>query len=391
MISPHDAPPSAPSLGATTLSAAALSIVLMGDALIYVVLPVSAGAFGISIVWVGVLLSANRFVRIVSYGLIARATVASGVRLATIVACIVGAASTVMYWLFDGGWPLLVARLLWGLSFAALTLTTLAYAVVDRHRAGTRVGLSRAIQQLGPVFALTAGAWIAGQLGPKSAFLLLGLASFLALPFALALPREGAQPRESRPGWLPKPGGLDWLFFAVGFAVDGVFVMTITIILADLVSLEAAILGGGIVLSLRGVGEAVFAPIGGWLGDRLGTEASLFAATALTLAGLAAIALGAVYSGAAAVIVGRAAIAALGPATVAVRSPSEHLMHRMATMQTWRDFGAALGPLLSGFFLGAFAMPLIYLALVLILAVALLGQFFLRTTSQRTSSELSDG
>ena len=31
---------------------------------------------------------------------------------------------------------------------------------------------------------------------------------------------------------------------AVGFSVDGIFVMTITIILADLVSLEAAILGG---------------------------------------------------------------------------------------------------------------------------------------------------
>ena len=390
MQSPHDAPPAAPSLGATTLSAAALSIVLMGDALIYVVLPVSAGAFGISMVWVGLLLSANRFVRIVSYGLIAGATVIIGVRLATIVACIGGASSTVMYWLFDGGWPLLVARLLWGLSFAALTLTTLAYAVADRQRAGTRVGLSRAIQQLGPVFALTAGAWIAGQLGPKSAFLFLGFASFLALPFALALPRERAQPRESRPRWLPKPHGLDWLFFAVGFTVDGVFVMTITIILADLVSLEAAILGGGILLSLRGVGEAMFAPIGGWLGDRLGIEAALFGATALALAGLAAIALGGVYSGAAAVIIGRAALAALGPATVAARSPSEHLMHRMATMQTWRDFGAALGPLLSGFFLSPFAMPTIYLALVLILAVALLAHLFLRIRSHRTRSEPSD-
>ena len=97
MDSPRNAPPSpAPSLGATTLSAAVLSIVLMGDALIYVVLPVSAGAFGISIVWVGVLLSANRFVRIVSYGAIAQATTAFGLRLATIVACIGGASSTVM-------------------------------------------------------------------------------------------------------------------------------------------------------------------------------------------------------------------------------------------------------------------------------------------------------
>ena len=141
---------------------------------------------------------------------------------------------------------------------------------------------------------------------------------------------------------------------------------------------EAAILGGGIVLSLRRVGEAVFAPIGGWLGDRLGTEASLLAATLLTVAGLAAIALGAVYVGAGGVIVGRAAIAALGPATVAVYSPPEHLMHRMATMQTWRDFGAALGPLLSGFFLGGFAMPEIYCALALIMTIALLAQVFRR-------------
>ncbi|MCY3814130.1 MAG: MFS transporter [Gammaproteobacteria bacterium] len=368
-----------------------LSIVLMGDALIYVVLPVSAGAFGISIVWVGVLLSANRFVRIVSYGAIARATTACGLRQTTIVACIGGASSTVMYWLFDGGWLLLVARLLWGLSFAGLTLTTLAYAVADRRRAGTRVGLSSAIQQFGSVFALTAGAWIAGQFGPKSAFLFLGLASFLALPFAIALPRERAGPGASRPRCLPKPHALDWLFFAVGFAVDGVFAMTITIILADLVSLEAAILGGGIVLSLRRVGDAVFAPIGGWLGDRLGTEAALFAATTLTLGGLAAIALGGVYAGAGAVIVGRAAIAALGPATVAVRSPSEHLMHRMATMQTWRDFGAALGPLLSGFFLAGFAISAIYLALVLILATALLVQLFRRVYPDRTCTDRSDG
>ena len=34
-------------------------------------------------------------------------------------------------------------------------------------------------------------------------------------------------------------------------------------------------------------------------------------------------------------------------------------MHRMATMQTWRDFGTAVGPRLSGFFLGAFAMSVI--------------------------------
>jgi predicted MFS family arabinose efflux permease len=283
-----------------------------------------------------------------------------------------------MYWMFDGGWALLCARLLWGMSFAALTLTTLAYAVADRQRAGTRVGVSRAIQQFGSVFALTAGAWLAGQFGPKAAFLYLGLASFAALPFALALPKEPIGAPRGRTRWLPKPQLLDLLFFAVGFAVDGVFAMTITIILADLFSYEAAILGGGIVLSLRRIGDAVVSPLGGWIGDRFGTEKALFVATLLTATGLAAIATGYIYAGAAGVIVGRAAIAALGPATVAVRNPPDQIMHRMATMQTWRDFGAALGPLLSGFFLGAFDIPSIYTVLVAILAVALVSQIFRR-------------
>lgn len=353
-----------------------MSIVLMGDALIYVVLPINAETFGISLVWVGILLSANRFVRIVTYGAIAHATTLAGIRSATIVACFCGATSTMLYWLFDGGWPLLFARLLWGMSFAALTLTTLAYAIADRSRAGTRVGFSRAIQQFGSVIALIGGAWLAGYAGPKTAFLFLGLASFAALPLALALPREAGSAPRAKTQWLPKPHRLDLLFFAVGFAVDGVFAMTITIILADLVSLEAAMLGGGIVLSLRRIGDAVFSPLGGMLGDRFGTEKSLFVATLLVVIGLAGIALDHVYFGAGFVIAGRSAIGALGPATIATRSPPDQVMHRMATMQTWRDFGAALGPLLSGFFLNAIEIPAIYGALVVIIVVALASQFF---------------
>ena len=47
-------------------------------------------------------------------------------------------------------------------------------------------------------------------------------------------------------------------------------------------------------------------------------------------------------------------------------------------MQTWRDFGAAFGPLLSGFFLGGFAPPAVYCALVLVTTITLLAQVFRR-------------
>ncbi len=48
----------------------ALSLALLGDSLLYIVLPVNAEAFGIGLFWGGVLLAANRIVRIFMYGAI---------------------------------------------------------------------------------------------------------------------------------------------------------------------------------------------------------------------------------------------------------------------------------------------------------------------------------
>ena len=50
------------------LSSWILSLCLFGDALIYIVLPVNAELFGISLAWVGILLAANRIIRTFIYG-----------------------------------------------------------------------------------------------------------------------------------------------------------------------------------------------------------------------------------------------------------------------------------------------------------------------------------
>ena len=61
-------------------SSTVMSLALLGDALLYAVLPVYAEDFGLTLPWVGVMLSANRFVRVFTYGVIARLTNAIGVR-----------------------------------------------------------------------------------------------------------------------------------------------------------------------------------------------------------------------------------------------------------------------------------------------------------------------
>jgi hypothetical protein len=70
----------------------------------------------------------------------------------------------------DGGPSLLVARIVWGLSFAALNLTTLVYAIGTSESAGRMVGTSRAIREIGPIVASASGAWLATTLGPREAF-----------------------------------------------------------------------------------------------------------------------------------------------------------------------------------------------------------------------------
>ena len=57
-----------------------MSVGQLGDSLIYIVLPVSAELFGLSILWVGVLLAANRIIRTFTYGLIAHIGARIGLR-----------------------------------------------------------------------------------------------------------------------------------------------------------------------------------------------------------------------------------------------------------------------------------------------------------------------
>ena len=69
-----------------------------------------------------------------------------------IAAALGSAVSTTVYGLVEDPTAQILARILWGISYASLNLSTLAYAVSDRANAGKRVGTSRAAIGLGGVF-----------------------------------------------------------------------------------------------------------------------------------------------------------------------------------------------------------------------------------------------
>ena len=356
------------------LSSGALSLALLGDALIYIVLPVNAEAFGVGLAWVGILLAANRIVRTFSYGMIAVLGERIGIRNLCILATVTAIVSTAMYGLVAGWAALLVARILWGLSYGALLLAALGYAASDRARTGSRVGVSRAIEQVGPLLALTVGAWLAGLVGPQEVFLYLALVSCIGALFALKLPRridKPPTPRADLPSALPKPDRLDILIFWMGFSIDGVFTMTVTIMLAEHIVLEMAMLLGGLFFAGRRVIEMVAAPLSGYIADRFGVRTPLTATSFLLVIGLGLVGLGWLYAGALAIVLARGALGTLIPAAVALFAP-DAVLQSLARNQTWRDIGAAMGPLTTGFVLGSTTPENLHRVLAMIVLASLL-------------------
>ncbi|MBL6599831.1 MAG: MFS transporter [Alphaproteobacteria bacterium] len=334
-------------------SSAILSLALLGDALIYAVLPAYAEDFGLTLPWVGVMLSANRFVRVFAYGMIARLTYKIGVRRMCLGAAVLATVSTALYGIGEGPVVILLARIMWGLTYAALILVTLVYSVEYRAEVGVRVGVGRAIQRAGPIAALFIGAWMVGQVGPNNAFLILAIPTALAIPIALTLPRHHtSETRDEKPPSLARPKPIDILFFLQGYGVDGVFAISITLIFARESSLAVAVMGGGALLAMRHFGEAIAAPLFGWIADKYGARRVFILSGVLTVVGFVSVAVGFTVFGALVMLLFRGALASLGPAVIVqAMSAEEQAIGPLARMQAWRDFGAACGPLATGFLL----------------------------------------
>src|SRR6185312_10821147 len=156
---------------------------------------------------------------IVGYGWVSPLSRRFGANTLTAGACAAAAISTLAYGLTTGFVLLFIARLMWGGAYGVINLTNTAYAYGDGHRAGTRIGLNRAVSTIGPVLALGLGGWLVTQVGPQSVFVIYGLVGVLAVPLALSLPRlrqtVGDAPARAKGRWTPNT--LNILFFVIAF------------------------------------------------------------------------------------------------------------------------------------------------------------------------------
>lgn len=345
---------------ATFNSAMTLGLALPGDTVLYLLLPIHAAAFGVTLPEVGLLLAANRLVRIIGYNWVANFYARKGPRAACVLAVVGAALAAVTYAGASGVWLLLVARLIWGLSFAAMNIATHALPTSETSGAARRSGWSRSIIAAGPAVGLVAGAVISELYGPRVVFALLAAVALCALPFAWRLPSTPENLVSSGPRFA-RPGAISIWSFSMGLALDGLFIFGLAV-LAKANLPEGAAIAAGLAMALRYVCEILLSPVGGSLSHRFGARRllillSLAAAGGLLLLGFGGVSL---WLGAIAVITLRALLQPLPAPVVAEAFPGPARVPALARQATWRDIGAGAGPLVAGFLFPVLPALVIY-------------------------------
>lgn len=293
---------------------AAVALSLTGDLTLYAVLANQRDVVGISLAMVGVLLGVNRLVRIpgnilsgalndrAGYGIVSR-------RRLFLLGLLLGTLSTLSYGSVHGFLPMLLARMLWGTSWALINVTGYSM-VLDWSTAADRgrmIGFYQMAYMLGLTISPVLGGTLTDALGFRAAVRICAAVSAFGLVLAaVALPETSlpvAQPGRIWNGltrqrlaerlvtWRlrlqPASAGVDrrilsasYIYLLIYFVNSGVLMSTIALYLGrrwgTSISVGGLMIGvaslAGVLLALRASLGILAGPLAGalsdWLHDR---------------------------------------------------------------------------------------------------------------------------
>jgi MFS family permease len=342
-------PPGNHGLKAPVYASLALAFASVGDAFLYPFLPVNSASVGIPVVWIGILLSVNRFVRIFSNSWMIHLFAKHGLRLVTIIAVIVAITSTAGYAFAHNLFIWMLFRIAWGLSFSAMRISTLGYALKHSQQ-GYAFGLTRGIQEAGPMIALFAAPVLFNYVSHTVIFLILAGFSLPALYFSWKLPRlMNHVPPVSGRMFLRFPSVLNSITFVSAFVIDGIIVVVLAFLFLDYMGSITVVMATSLAafyLGYRRICLVIFSPAGGWMADRIGLRNVFTISLFSVITGLTVLVCGRIELGAIIIFSFYSIHAATTPGNVS--GNDRHSLAPIAENATWRDIGAAVGTLSGG-------------------------------------------
>jgi len=396
-----------------TTTSLVIALCILGDSLMYSILPLEAANLGIGLPLVGLLLSANRFIRLLSNGWASQLFERWGARLPFIAVTILGLLSTLLYGVGWGFAVFLGARILWGIAWSGLRQG--GYQAVwhgGQATKGRLTGLLWGIVRLGSATAVLGGGFLYDRYGYGVTIGAVMALTALALPIALRIhwpltlqrgthTEQPTQPaRKSQFQWriwhqwqiwrdLLQTPLVRWLLGAgaIQFYLSGVVVSTTSIYLAErLQSSESSLLFGigvatitGLLQGVRWLSDITIGPTIGRISDQVGQERMALILSLIALLSIIGLATSANFYAVICLFLyflcdsGISVTLSAAASGVALQSERPH--HLIGAYTTAGDLGSALGPLLA-FSVGRyFGLPLTYVTTAVV-GVVVVSRYF---------------
>jgi len=290
---------------------ALLGFALLGDAMLYVVLPTKVEVLALTAGQIGILLSINRIIRLGSNSWAAYIYEKLGRELPFYLAVLAGSATTIGYGVSQTFWFLLLLRLIWGFSYSLMRLRALLEIFSSETKEsfqGRLSGLYRSISMSGYIMGMIAGGVFADLFGFTNTSYMLGFISLIGVITLIFLYKIKYKPYDiktqnnidrkiiktfnyleiftNRSFFILLLAGL-----AVHFTSSGLINSSYGMFLKDIFGVEVnlGVFGitigvaslNGLILSSRSFIELFFSPFLGWLVDKFRNRNLIFFALLL--------------------------------------------------------------------------------------------------------------
>jgi MFS family permease len=161
------------------------AVSLFGDSMLYVVLPIHWNDVGLtSLIEVGILLSANRFVRLPLGPLIGWLYKKISIRNGVFLAVFIAGLTTLLYGWVDGFYSWLILRCIWGVAWSLFRLGSyfMILELSDDQNRGYFMGTYNGLYRIGSLVGMLAGSICVELFGLRAVATTFGILAFLVLP-----------------------------------------------------------------------------------------------------------------------------------------------------------------------------------------------------------------
>ncbi|WP_221564656.1 MFS transporter [Alkalihalobacillus sp. TS-13] len=245
----------------------------LGDAMLFIVLPIYYPDFGLTFLWqVGVLLSINRFIRLPINPLVGWFYLRMSKRAGLLLAVLLAIGTTFSYGWLQNFWLLFIARCVWGVAWSFLRLG--GYLTVleasSNHNRGHFIGIYNGLAGLGGLVGMLAGGLMTDLINIKIVTNTFSMITLLVIPFVIKYIPSSVPTSKMEKGWITQKRGYSSIWKTKDFlivlgsglliplVVHGVFASTLSTMISKQLSSIPEVAGVGIgAASLAGIIQAI--------------------------------------------------------------------------------------------------------------------------------------